>query len=62
MPVVLDPNDYALWLDRSVTEPESVLPLLKPAPDDALAMHRVSTRVNNAKNDATDLIDPWPSG
>jgi len=58
MPVVLDSKDYAMWLDRSVTDPAQVLPLLKTAPDEDLAMHRVSTRVNNARNDGPELIEP----
>jgi putative SOS response-associated peptidase YedK len=58
MPVVLEPRDYALWLDRGVTDPALLAPLLGPAADDALAMHRVSTRVNNARNEGPDLIAP----
>jgi putative SOS response-associated peptidase YedK len=58
MPVVLDPSDHELWLDRTVTDPVRLLPLLRPTPDDALSMRRVSTRVNNAKNDGPDLIEP----
>lgn len=58
MPVVLEPRDHALWLDRSITDAEQLLPLLEPAADDALAMRRVSTRVNNARNDGPELIAP----
>lgn len=58
MPVVLDPGDYAIWLDRTVTEADKVLPLLGPAPEGAIAMRRVSTRVNNARNEGPDLIEP----
>jgi putative SOS response-associated peptidase YedK len=58
MPVVLEPSAYALWLDRGVTDAEQVLPLLGPTPEDALALHRVSTRVNDARNEGADLIAP----
>lgn len=56
MPVILDPKDRELWLDRKVTDAEAVLPLLKSAPEDTVAMHRVSTRVNNARNEGPDLV------
>ena len=53
MPVVLDRADYSTWL-----EAEDPRDLLKPAPLDLLQCFPVSTRVNNAKNDAPDLIAP----
>jgi len=58
MPVILEPKDHELWLDRKVTEAEAVLPLLRSAPDESVSMHRVSTRVNNARNESPDLIEP----
>ena len=53
MPVILDPADYATWLEAD--DPRA---LLKPCPLDMLQLFPVSTRVNSAKNDAPDLIAP----
>ena len=57
MPVMLDALDWDLWLDRAVTEPAAVIPLLVPAPDDLLELWPVSTRVNAARNDDPSLIE-----
>jgi putative SOS response-associated peptidase YedK len=57
MPFVLTPDRYDPWLDRAVTDPDHVLKLLQPVPDDALAFHRVSTRVSSARNEGPELIE-----
>jgi putative SOS response-associated peptidase YedK len=50
MPVILNPNDYDLWLDPGMTKVEVVSDLLKPY---ALTMRcfPVSSRVNHVVND-----------
>jgi len=58
MPVILHPEDEEVWLDRELTEPEAVLPLLKPFDSDALEAYPVSPRVGNAGNDDPGLIEP----
>jgi putative SOS response-associated peptidase YedK len=58
MPFVLTPDRYEPWLDRAVTNPDEVMKLLQPAPNDALAFHRVSTCVSNARNEGPELIEP----
>lgn len=58
MPVIVPPEDYDLWLDREIQDPEAVLPLLKGAPEDALEMYDVSTFVNSARNEAPECIAP----
>lgn len=58
MPVILPPEAYDLWLDRDVDDPEALLPLLKPRPDDELTAYPVSTIVNDVRNDAPDCIKP----
>lgn len=58
MPVIIAPEDYDLWLDRAVDEPDAVLPLLRSAPEDALRMYDVSTFVNSPRNEAPDCIAP----
>jgi putative SOS response-associated peptidase YedK len=56
MPVILEAADFTRWLDPRVTDGSAVAPLLRPAPDELLAMHPVSTRVNRVQNDDAGLI------
>src|SRR5690606_738067 len=58
MPVILSPDDYDLGLDPDVQEPEAVLPLLRPAPDDLLKAYPVSTLVNSPRHDNPACIEP----
>jgi putative SOS response-associated peptidase YedK len=58
MPAILQREDEALWLDRSVTDPAAVLPLLRPYPDDELTAYPVSTRVNRAEEDCPECLLP----
>lgn len=58
MPVILHPRDYTKWLDPSPQTPESLLPLLKPYPADAMTAYPVSTLVNKPGNDSPELIVP----
>jgi putative SOS response-associated peptidase YedK len=51
MPVILDPNDYALWLDPSVQDPAALQHLIAPNDDEAIIAEPVSTRVNRVAND-----------
>lgn len=57
MPVVLAPDDWAVWLDPAAPAPV-VTGLLRPAPDDALVMRPVSQRVGGVANDDPSLMDP----
>ncbi len=58
MPVILDPSQEALWLDRSVTEPDVLQPLLEPVQTDILEAYAVSPQVNAARYNAPDCIVP----
>lgn len=57
MPVILEAGDLEAWLspDRPV---EAVMPLLVPAPDDALRAWPVSTAVNRVGTDGPELLAP----
>lgn len=58
MPVILDPNDYAAWLDTGGEEIATARALCKPYPAE-LMMHRpVSTYVNSPKHEGPACIDP----
>jgi len=51
MPVILEPNDYALWLDPAVQEPAKLQPLIEPNDDPAIIFEPISTHVNKVAND-----------
>lgn len=58
MPVILHPDEFGLWLDRQVHDPEKLAPLFAPYPSDRLTTYRVSTVVNNPANDSPKCIEP----
>jgi putative SOS response-associated peptidase YedK len=59
MPVVLEPRDWATWLDRSAPL-ERVRALLRPAPTDLLAARAVSPLVNRVENDDARCVASAP--
>ena len=59
MPVILGKEDEETWLNPDITEPEALLPLLKPyEPADEMESWRVGDAARNWKNDTPDLIKP----
>jgi putative SOS response-associated peptidase YedK len=58
MPVILPPERYDDWMDPSVREPETLLPLLAPYPAEQMTMHKVKTTVNSPRNEGPDLVEP----
>lgn len=58
MPVVLPPERWEEWLDPSNQDLEGLRGLLSPAPNDLLALHPVSNKVNSVRNDGPDLLVP----
>ncbi len=58
MPVILEPEEFAAWLDPATEDAAALAPLLDPAPDGILSFHAVSTRVNKPQNDDVSLIEP----
>lgn len=54
MPVILHPKDYARWLGEHPDPAD----LLAPFPSELMKIWPVSTRVNNVRNQETDLLDP----
>ncbi len=58
MPVILPESEHDLWLDRGITDPARVLPLLRPCPSGDMTCYPVSTRVNAPANDSPDCISP----
>lgn len=56
MPVVLAPNDYAIWLDPKTEDPATLQYLLTACGDEELIAEPVSTHVNKAANDDARCI------
>ncbi|MBS0640763.1 MAG: SOS response-associated peptidase [Acetobacteraceae bacterium] len=54
MPVVLEPEDWPLWLGEQAGD---VAPLLRPSPA-SFRVWRIGTAVNNVRNDSADLLTP----
>jgi len=58
MPVVLSPQDWALWLGESG---QGAASLMRPTPNEALQFHRVSPQVNSNRASGPQLIEPLKS-
>jgi len=58
MPVVLQPNVYADWLDPAQTDTRLVSNFLIPFPAEQMSAYAVSSQVNNVKLDDPALILP----
>lgn len=58
MPVVLPPEAWDTWLDRSNEDADAMATLLVPAPDDLLEAYPVGTEVNKVGNDDKQLVMP----
>lgn len=56
MPVILRREGEDDWLDPANSEPETLLPLLRPYPAEQMAAYPVSRLVNSPANDAPDLL------
>ena len=52
MPVILRPEEYGIWLDHSIDDPNSLLPLLRPFPDDEMEAIQVPRTLDNDWFDA----------
>jgi putative SOS response-associated peptidase YedK len=51
MPSILDPKNYAEWLDSTPKPKEALLSLIRSYPHEAMWAYPVSTVVNNARNE-----------
>ena len=59
MPVVLEPDAWDVWLDRSNQDIESFQGLLVPALPQLIKIHPVSTDVNKVGNNSRELINEF---
>jgi putative SOS response-associated peptidase YedK len=58
MPVILARKAEVAWLDRTITEPEKLLPFLVPYSDTLMDAYDVALIVNSPKNDSPACIAP----
>jgi len=61
MPVILQPEDYSLWLDPEVEDAAQLQPLLQPYAAEMMGAHPVSLFVNKPQNDDPRCIEPLPA-
>ena len=57
MPVVLDRDAESAWIDPEA-EPDDLLRLLRPAPEDRLVARDVNDSVNDNRADGPELLEP----
>ena len=58
MPLLVEPDRYAAWLDPALSDPEVLKELLVPAAPGRLEAYPVSTAVNNVRNNGAELLEP----
>ncbi len=58
MPCLIEPEDFERWLTPEVVDEEATARLLAPAPKGTLVTDRVSTLVNNVRNEGPQLLTP----
>ncbi|MDZ7761699.1 MAG: SOS response-associated peptidase [Desulfovermiculus sp.] len=56
MPVVIWKENFDLWLNRSVVDPEQLQPLLEPISSQELEIYPVGLEVNSPANDSEEVI------
>ncbi len=61
MPLLVEPDRYAAWLDPTVSSAEQLAGLLVPAAPGRLEAYPVSTEVNNVRNNGAELVEPVAS-
>lgn len=58
MPLLVEKDRYADWLDPARDDPDELASLLVPAAPGRLTAFAVSTEVNNVRNDGPHLVEP----
>jgi putative SOS response-associated peptidase YedK len=60
MPMLVEPDRYADWLDPTTTDTARLTDLLVPAAPGRLEAFPVSLEVNNVANNGAELVAPLP--
>jgi putative SOS response-associated peptidase YedK len=58
MPLLVERDRYAAWLDPTSSSPDQLRSLLVPAAPGRLEAYPVSTKVNNVRNNGAELLAP----
>ncbi|MGH3367168.1 MAG: SOS response-associated peptidase [Nocardioidaceae bacterium] len=58
MPMLIERESYAAWLDPALNDTRELHALLVPAAPGRLEAYPVSTEVNNVRNNGVDLVAP----
>jgi putative SOS response-associated peptidase YedK len=58
MPLLVEPERYAAWLDPARNDPDGLRELLVPAAPGRLEAYPVSTEVNSVRNNGPELLRP----
>lgn len=59
MPVILNPRDYNVWLDKRIETPDKLQHLLSPYPGREMTLRQVHPGMNKASYDSADCIAPY---
>ena len=60
MPVILNQNDYATWLDHEIEQADDLESLLVPYPSEEMQTYPISTWVNKPAHDDPRCIESMP--
>jgi len=58
MPLIIARDEWDRWLDPELSDMQTIQQMIKPYPADEMRAYKVSSRVNNARNDDAALIEP----
>ncbi|MBD2257094.1 SOS response-associated peptidase [Pseudanabaena sp. FACHB-2040] len=58
MPVILEPDQYAAWLDPDFYDPKDLQTMLDPYRAEGMESYPVSKAVNSPRNDAAECLEP----
>ncbi|HYO32519.1 MAG TPA: SOS response-associated peptidase [Nocardioidaceae bacterium] len=58
MPMLVERDQYGVWLDPTLTAPQDVREVLVPAAPGRLRAYPVSTAVNSVRNNGPELVQP----
>jgi putative SOS response-associated peptidase YedK len=61
MPLLVERERYAAWLDPTVSDPDDLKALLVPAAPGRLEAYPVATEVNSVRNNGPELVEPLPT-
>lgn len=58
MPVILTEDNQDTWLDRSITDTDTLISILQPYPEGEMYAYEVPTLVGNVRNYGPECIEP----